>query len=163
MTKKVLMLLLVGGAMLSACSSDKKSSGSSSTTATSRATTTVPVFTGDKNSAFCRIGADFNSRFDNLPAALQGSPDNLRSQINALKDVVARAKASAPDPVKNDIGALANVFDQFFSRLEATNYDMRAAASELAKVASPDVQAAAARLQAYGEQVCGIATPSSRP
>lgn len=163
MTKKVLLLFLVGGLVLSACSSDKKSSASSSTTAALTATTTVPVFSGDKNSAFCRIGADFSSRFDNLPAALQGSPDNLRSQMNALKDVVDRAKASAPDPVKNDIGALANVFDQFFSRLEATNYDMRAAATELAKVASPDVQAAAARLQAYGEQVCRISPPPSTP
>jgi hypothetical protein len=164
MTKKALLLLLLAaGVTLSACSSDKKTSASSSTTSAVGATTTVPRYTGDKNSDFCRIGADFNSRFENLPEVLSGSADNVRIQLNALKSVVNEAKASAPDAIKSDTASLATVFDQFFSKLESTNYNPGQAASELAKLATPEVQTAVGHVQAYGEQVCGIGTPSSVP
>lgn len=160
MKRLVPLVVMVTGLILSSCGSDEKSSASSSTTVAPVTTPGPGVsYTGDRDSRFCQVGADFSQRFGSLGTALQGSAESLKTEVAALKEVVDEAKAAAPDAVKSDVETLGRAFSQFFSQLEATNYDPKAAAAGAAKLGTSEVQLAVQHLQAYGAQVCGLAAP----
>ncbi|HUQ63947.1 MAG TPA: hypothetical protein VM121_09340 [Acidimicrobiales bacterium] len=164
MKRWVPVLAVVAGLALSACGSDDKDSATAtSTTAATGATPTSQAYTGNPDSRFCQVASDVSQRFANLGVALQGTADGLRSAISGLKTVVDDAKASAPPALKGDVDALANAFNQFSDQVQAANYEPKAAAAAVAKLGTADVQTAGGHLQAYGQQVCGIGTPSSTP
>jgi hypothetical protein len=165
MKRAILVTGLALGIAATACSSSsKKSDASASSTAAPVVTSASSgTYTGDKNSQFCRLGAEFSTRFSNLNASLSGGADKARTEISTLKDVIGQAKAAAPQAVKGDVDTLAGAFDQFFSEAEGANFDPQALASAGSKLVNSNVQTAAQHLQAYGQQVCGLDTSGSTP
>jgi hypothetical protein len=158
------VLVVIAGLTLSACGSDDDSASSNSTSAAGRASSSPDAtYTGNPDSRFCQLASDVTDRFENLGAALQGGADTLKSEVTGLKAVVDEAKDSAPAALKDDVDSLANAFNQFVGQVQAANYDPKAAAAAVSKLGTSNVQTAGAHLQAYGEQVCGIGTPSSTP
>lgn len=165
MKRAVVVVALVLGVAVSACSSsDKKTDASASSTSGPVTTSGSAVtYTGDKNSDFCRIGAEFSSRFGNLSDSLGGGAEKAKSEMTTLKDVIARAKEKVPSAIKTDVDALATAFDAFFNEISAANFDPQAVAGAGSKLVNRNVTAAAQHLQAYGEQVCGLDTSGSTP
>ncbi|HEX8770574.1 MAG TPA: hypothetical protein VF711_07395 [Acidimicrobiales bacterium] len=159
-------IALVLGVGLTACSSssnDEKKTGALATSTSAPVTAPGVTYTGDKNSDFCRLGAEFSNRFSNLNASLSGGPDKARTEMAALKGVIEQAKSAAPTAVKADVDTLATAFDQFFTQVSAANFDPQAVAGAGSKLVNSNVQTAAQHLQAYAEQVCGLATSGSNP
>src|SRR4051794_12110413 len=165
MKRAVVALALVLGVAVTACSSsDKKTDASASSTSGPVTTGGSGVtFTGDKNSDFCRLGAEFNSRFGNLSDSLSGGVEKAKTEMTTLKDVIAQAKDKAPSAIKGDVDTLATAFDAFFSDISAANFDPQAVAGAGSKLVNRDVTTAAQHLQAYGQQVCGLDTSGSTP
>ncbi len=165
MKRAFVAIALVLGVAITGCSgSDKKTSASApSTVAPATTAAAGATFTGDKNSQFCQVGADFSSRFSNLNASLAGGADKAKSDITALRDVITQAKSTAPTSVKADVDTLATAFDQFFTQAQAANFDPQAVTSAGSKLVTSNVQMAAQHLQAYGQQVCGLDTSGSTP
>jgi hypothetical protein len=152
---------------LAACSSgDKTSTASSNTTSAASATTVASgtTYTGDANSKFCQLGADFSDRFSNITSSLSGGVDKAKTEITALRDVITQAKANAPASVKADVQTLADAFQQFFDQLQAAGFNITKLPSDAAtKLQGPEVQNAAKDLVTYGQQVCGLDATGSTP
>ena len=183
--------LIAGGALvallLAGCGGDNSASVSSATTSGGSATassattasssdsannanTTAPSFTGDANSDFCSFVKDIaNSDF---AANLGEDSSKLKDDLQQVDDVMSKALSKAPAEIKDDLATVANGIKQYRDFLAQYDYDVAkitAAAQKdptvLQKVtdafSDPKFEQASTRVEAYGQQVCGLSTSTT--
>lgn len=125
------------------------------------------TFTGDGSGEFCDMVRDLdandpiNSAFDSTdPAVSKAAWDEVASSFDKLEGV-------APDEIAEDVRTLGGVFDTMKTFFAGFDFDMVAAGTAMQQdpqmVAlfsgeDPTAQNASDRLDAYGVQVCGLAS-----
>jgi hypothetical protein len=173
---------------LAACSSSAKTGSSTTTTATTASagaattaaassdasTTTDPKFTGAGSAAFCSYVKQINDQ-ETLVTTIfstQATPAQVKQAWAQLDAVISQLVSSASSEIKAD----ATVLQQAYQQLEAVfvqyGYDSSKVfeasqadpnvASKLQVADDPKFTAAADRIEAYNEKICGI-TPSTAP
>ncbi len=124
-------------------------------------------FTGEGSGPFCDIvreldGNDpINDAFDTTdPAVAKAAWADVESAFDRLE-------GAAPDEISGDVSTLAGIFDSMKQFFEGFDFDMQAASlamesdPEMVALLSgedPTAQDASDRLDAYGVQVCGLAS-----
>lgn len=128
------------------------------TTTTASTTTTVPTFTGDRGSEFCRVLRDVDLR-----GVLEGdadTPEEVAAGFGRLVEVLEQAEGVSPPEVRDDAGLLAERVSHLNRALAEVGYDFDAlavaprAAAAVRAVNDPAFAVANERLEAYRGQVC---------
>ena len=140
---------------LAACGgSDDKDS----TTTTSPLVTSQPVdtsFSGAGSTEFCTLSKSFSTGFDRIGP--NASTAQLRSNLEEADKAIHQAVDVAPSEIKADVKVIADGFTAVAGVIANANYDLtKVPPDALATFQSPDFSNAAARLQAYLANVCGI-------
>ena len=170
------------GATSSVTSSTAKAPASSAgTTASSTGTTasssgassdntTTPSFKGDANSDFCTFVKDIAN--SDLGQNLGQDPSKLKDQLQQVSDVMAKAQSRAPAEIKDDLATVTDAIKKYRDFLAQYDYDI----AKLTAAAQKDptilqnvtnsfsdakFEQASNRVEAYGEQVCGITTDTT--
>ena len=156
-----MLLALLVTATLAACSggSDDASAPSSSTTTASTTSTTVPTYTGDPDSDFCRLvtSADERPVLDPFETGLDANDVEVR--FRALQLRFQEFDDVAPPELAPDLDALVASLDQLGGVLADAGYDFTELAKSEADVSAFDDPAfaeTAARISAYRDQVCAV-------
>jgi hypothetical protein len=93
------------------------------------------------------------------PEAFQG---RVRDDFKAADKQNQDLAASAPSSVKSDMEYLATTFHGFVQALDTAGYDpMKVAPEAFQKLQDPAYYDASRRVNAYAEQFCGVATPTT--
>ena len=124
-------------------------------------------FTGDGSGEFCDVVRDLDANdpitdaFDSTdPAVTKAAWDDVTSSFDKLEGI-------APEEISDDVRTLGEVFATMKTFFEGFDFDMTAAGPamqqdpEMVALFSgedPTVQDAGDRLDAYGVQVCGLAS-----
>jgi hypothetical protein len=160
-----------GGSSSATTSGDSSSATTaSSTNSSDDASTSTPSFSGDKNSDFCTYIKDIAN--SDLAANLGEDSSKLKDDLSQINDVLSQAQSKAPAEIKGDLATVANGIKQYRDFLAQYDYDvakLTAAAQKdptvLQKVtdafSDPKYEQATARIEAYGQQVCGITTTTT--
>jgi len=163
------------GATNSVTSSTAKAPASSAgTTAPSSGAssnnTTTPSFKGDANSDFCTFVKDIAN--SDLGQNLGEDPTKLKDQLQQVSDVMAKAQSKAPAEIKDDLATVTDAIKKYRDFLAQYDYDI----AKLTAAAQKDptilqnvtnsfsdakFEQASNRVEAYGEQVCGITTDTT--
>jgi hypothetical protein len=140
--------------------------GSSTDTATKASSTTAPVggeatattapgYSGRGSARFCALLSTYSARLQDLGAKL-GDPSQLKPYLQELSSDIKQAESAAPAEIKADVQLLAGVYNDFLAAVDKAGYDFtKVPAAAREKLQSAEVQAATARLSAYGTTVCG--------
>ncbi len=157
---RVLAAVVVASALV-ACSggSDGSAAPASSTTTANATSTTVPTYTGDPDSEFCRLvtSADERPVLDPFEAGLDANDVEVR--FRALQLRFQEFDDVAPPELAPDLDALVGSLDQLGTLLAGAGYDFSELATSEADVAAFDDPAfaeTAARISAYRDQVCAV-------
>jgi hypothetical protein len=146
------------------------SNGSTATSSDGTGSTTTPSFKGDKNSDFCSyIKNVANSDFAN---SLGEDSTKLKDDLEKTQDVLSQAQSKAPSEIKADLGTVSSTIKQYQDLLAKYDYDvakLTAAAQKDPKVlqqatdlfSDQKFAEASSRIEAYGQQVCGITPETS--
>jgi len=148
-------LALVLGAAVAACGGDGDDGGDEASDGT--ATTALPEFEGDPDSAFCeasRAAAD-EPVLDPFAAGLD--PAEVETRFEALAGRFDRFAELAPEALAADLALLDERLDRLAGVLADAGYDFErlvGAGEDLTVFDDPALADVAARLAAYQEQVC---------
>ena len=134
------------------------------------ASTTAPSFKGDANSDFCTYVKQIAN--SDLAANLGEDSSKLKDDLAQVTDVLAKAQSKAPPEIKDDLATVANGIKQYRDFLAQYDFDvakLTAAAQKdptvIQKVtdalSDPKFAAASTRIEAYGQQVCGLSTTTT--
>ena len=164
-----------GSATTARASSATTARNSSATTASPTdssddASTTTPSFKGDANSDFCSFVKQIAN--SDLAANLGSDPSKLKDDLAQVTDVLSKAQSKAPPEIKDDITTVADGIKQYRDFLAQYDYDvakLTAAAQKdptvIQKVSDafsdPKFEQASTRIEAYGQQVCGLTTSTT--
>jgi hypothetical protein len=173
---------------LAACSSSAKSgsattatpttaAGGATTTAAASAdasSTTDPKFTGANSAAFCSYVKQINDQ-ETLVTTIfstQATPAQVKQAWVQLDAVIGQLVSSASSEIKADATTLQQAYGQLEAVFNQYGYDSNKVfeasqadpnvASKLQVADDPKFTAAADRIEAYNEKVCGI-VPSTAP
>ncbi|MGQ0744620.1 MAG: hypothetical protein ACT4OS_09860 [Acidimicrobiales bacterium] len=147
---------------LLACGNGDEAASSTSGPAASTipSTTATPVATvpgGEQDSEFCQGARTYAERLEQLLPAL-GNPEEVRRLLSETGPAIDRAQATAPPDLKADVDRLAEASRRLLPLLEAAGYDFsKVDPAAVADIQNDEVSAAAQRLGAYTNQVCGVA------
>jgi hypothetical protein len=162
-----------GTATTTAASSSATTTGGATATSSrsggDSGSTTTPSFSGDSNNEFCQTARDLES--SNIGSALSGEGD-LKTTLQTAKKALDDLKSTAPADIRADVNTLADAFDkldQFYAKydydqqklLEAAQKDPAVLQQATSAITDSNFEAAAARVTAYGTQVCGLSDDSS--
>jgi hypothetical protein len=158
--------LVAGAAVLVAGCGGKSSSNTTATTISGAtattgggapASSTVPSFSGPKNSKYCDLARQFSQTIN--PNLSSGDPKTLFQQFDALS---AQYLAVVPSVIKGDANTVINAIRQLETAFKTANYDVtKIQAADLAPVQDPKFTVSANRINAYDSQVCGITTSTT--
>ncbi len=124
--------------------------------ATADTATTVPTFSGSKDSKFCNLARQFSEA---LSPKLTGDPKAGFQQFDTYS---SQFLAAAPSEIKADAQTVFSVVRQIEVRLKALNYDTtKLTASDLTPLQDPKFISALDRINGYDTQVCGVTTPTT--
>lgn len=157
-------LALVLGA-LAACGGDDDDSAATTDAATappSAAATTTPASaaaTTASGDGFCADLEALLSTSDDLAAAFVATNGPLVGELlGELPDLVAAARASAPDDIAAEVDTAASALDDAVAAFEGVDFEdpaqIQAALGQL--TSDPVAAAAGAAVEAYGAETCGI-------
>ena len=141
-----------------ACGSSSKAAPTTVAGAAGSTSSTTVVFTGDKNSAYCKLSVQ-------ISALDWGTPAAEKASIASEMSLITQLSAAAPKELKADIAVFAKLLPQFDAVLKKYGYDESALATTpnaadlkawKEVVAGTQSGTASARLTAYDTQVCGI-------
>lgn len=130
------------------------SSTTSSTTTTTTTTTAAPSDIDPANATYCATVAEADAFLDTLPNVL----DPVETEAWARQNVAYADEmvANAPDEIAADLQTLRASFDEFIAVLEASGWNLIAAAVELEALAEiPTSVAAEDRVSAWEAENCG--------
>ena len=153
-TVALVLASLVGG-----CGGSSKSSATRATTTApvtaDTTVTTAPNYSGKDSAEFCALAATYPAKLQQL-AAKVSDPSQLEPYLKELSNDVDEAVSVAPAEIKADMQLVARAVDGFVAAAARADYHFeRVPADASARLQAPDVQAASARLSAYGSKVCG--------
>lgn len=112
-------------------------------------------FSGADSAAFCALARSYKATSKNLGSA--ATPDQLRANLDVARTAINQALVRAPGEIKPDVAVLARAFSDLFDAFQAANFDAGAVSpTALAKLETPEFQAATVRFEAYLHTVCGV-------
>lgn len=125
---------------------------------TSPLTTSRPVdtsFSGAGSAEFCNLSKSFSTGFSRIGP--NASTAQLKANLDEATKAIHQAVDVAPAEIKADVKVIADGFTSVAGVIANANYDLtKVPPDALATFQSPDFSNAAARLQAYLSNVCGI-------
>jgi len=117
--------------------------------------TTASTFTGKGSAEFCGLAKTYQDRITGLATRLS-DPTQLKPFLDELSKAVKQAVDVAPAEIKADVKVLADAATSYVDAFAKAGYDYTKLSPDAPqKLATPEVQAAAARLSAYSKNVCG--------
>lgn len=156
--------MVVATFAVAACSGGDEPAASETTTTAgeSSATTSTrpPTFTGDPQSAFCRLLRDVDP--STVLAGDPGDPAAIEIAFRRLVGLLRDARALAPPEIEADLALVSEGFEALDATLAQVGYDfdVLAASGESATVTDavndPAFTAAGDRLGAYRTRVCQL-------
>ncbi len=146
-----------------ACSGKGSSTTAGTTTTPSGAapgstfsSTTQPTFSGSTNSKFCVLARQFSTTINGNVAQ---DPKTLFQEFDAQS---AQFLALVPSAIKGDAETVVNALHQLEVSFQAVDYDVtKITPAQLAPLQNPNFASAAAGINTYDAQVCGISPPST--
>ena len=127
-------------------------------TTTAAGATTAPTYSGTGSTPFCDLVRTYRDRLAQLSGPT-ATPAERRRFGQELGPAIRQAVAAAPAEIKSDVTLVAGAATQYLAALEKVGYDFGKVPPEaLERFQAPDVMAASSRLEAYGRNVCGIAS-----
>jgi hypothetical protein len=165
-----------GSATTAGASSATKSGDNSSTTTASStarsddASTTTPSFKGNANSEFCTYVKQIAN--SDLASNLGEDPSKLKDDLQQVGQVLDNAVSKAPAEIKDDLTTVASGIKQYRDFLAQYDYDMAKLTAAAQKdptviqkvtdtLSDPKFEQASTRIEAYGQQVCGLSTSTT--
>ncbi|MDQ1392957.1 MAG: hypothetical protein QOF30_1934 [Acidimicrobiaceae bacterium] len=153
-----LVLAGCGGKGSTTSATTKATTAANVTTTVVGGSTTVPTFSGSKNSRYCELARQ-------LPSASTSDLTDV-TKVKALFEqfdaFAAQFLAVVPAPIKSDGETVVSGLKQLEASLKAANYDItKVDPSSLSSLTDPTFIAATDRIDAYDTQVCGITTTTS--
>lgn len=160
--------LVVAGAACSGSSNnssskatEKPKQGASSSTAKLASTTAKPAssnadakFSGGGGSAYCKLAQQVSQGAQLTPSA---TPAGLLKQLETANEMLAAATKVVPSEIRPDFVIVADATGKFIKAMKDTGGDYsKLDPSAAAAFRSPQFAAAAARLQKYNQEVCGV-------
>ena len=109
----------------------------------------------DPNSDWCQLAADVQQQLD----AVEADPFAFFSEdgITTVTGALDQAVQVAPPEIRSDVATSRDAFAEIAAVLEEYDYDLLAIPpAELEAIDPAASEAAADRIEAYNEQVCGI-------
>lgn len=158
-TRALLVALVIG---ITACSSgdDDATPGTSTSTtsaAADDAAVSIPDFTGDADSAFCRRLRDGEERPVADPFQSDIDADEVALRLRSLLVRFEELDEAAPPELRSDTALLVSGLRDLDAALDEHDHDLGAAAEAGVDVSftdDPAFSAAAERIGAYEAQVC---------
>lgn len=154
--------LAVVGLGIAGCTDDAPPPATTTSTAVStvqpdQSTTTVPIYDGEPDSAFCRelVGAADRPLLD--PFAEGVDARELELRLRALLVRFETLVTTAPPPIAEDVELVATGLVTLDDALGRHDYDLGTAAEageDLTFLDAPEFADVATRIAAYQEQVC---------
>ena len=135
------------------------------TVAPSAAPTTVdsgePVFSGDPDSEWCTAAQEVEDASNRLDGIDFTDPEAVKAAFDEMHDRMQAALPSVPAEIRADVELSAQGFEELQDALRAVDYDFLNADLSLLDQRSAEMDAANINIEAYNEQVCGIATDAT--
>ena len=163
MRRFVPLVLVVGVLVFAACGSSgsKKTNAQSSgstTTAAGGATssTTVPNFSGSSNYKYCQLAKDVEKN------GTTQDTTNIKASFTEFDKVANEFLSAAPSAIKSDAQTLVDGVRKYEDVLKKANFDFtKVNPADVQSFDDPKFQQAAARVEAYDAQVCGVGTTTT--
>jgi hypothetical protein len=150
--RRLTVLLLITVLGLVACGSDDKTENASDSDA---ATTTEAAASGGGDAKdFCGLSSKYENLQNFDPSA---DAATVRETLEATRDALDESVDAAPGEIKADVKIVTDAYGPFIESLAKVNFDFTkvdAADPSLAKVSTPEVQAAAERVDAWVDANC---------
>ena len=147
-------VLALAALVLVGCSSG----GDADDDAQARSTTTtteVPLFSGDPDSAFCRLAREDRPVLDPFEPGLE--PREVELRVRQLRNRFDEFAAAAPSELRTELRSLVDALEELDVLLEEHDYDFGALADSGADTSMFDRSefgGVAVRIAAYRQQVC---------
>ncbi len=118
------------------------------------ASTTAGDAAAQGTDEFCGLIKAYSDRLAGLSQA-SSSPAQIQSFAKDLGSAIKAAVAAAPADIKADATVVAGAADDYLASLKSADYDLAKLPPDAAQgFQTPDVAAAAGRLQTYSHDVC---------
>jgi hypothetical protein len=147
-------VLALAALVVVGCSSD----GGADADDEAQSTTTsaeVPVFTGDADSAFCRLAREDRPVLDPFEPGLE--PREVELRVRQLRNRFDEFAAAAPRELRTELRSLVDALEELDALLEDHDYDFGALADSGADTSMFDRSefgGLAVQIAAYRQQVC---------
>ncbi|MGZ8765210.1 MAG: hypothetical protein ACXW2C_05895 [Acidimicrobiia bacterium] len=127
-----------------------------STTGSSSTTSTTVVFSGENSTEFCARYTEFTTTYTTTSLDPATVPvDELATKWAAVVVALGGMEAAASTEIRPDVKELRATVEELQPALAAVGYDpTKVPEAERERFQSPAAETAAARLSAYGAQVC---------